>query len=445
MRVWWTVCISALAWGGSAATAETHRVPADYPTINQALDACAYGDTVLVAPGEYRDAEVRAYWTGWQWAYILSCAHLVPGVVLRSESGAGATTLRLPDQDFLISRTITASFFPSGATALIEGFELVSGRFGQKGIGIGPGHPVVEIRDCVLRGFDVTGVGTGAGIDVYEASVKVENCVIEDCHARSGGAIEMRVAYDDIEISNVSVTDCTGSINLSGGLAGYPSTVRVRGVRSVRNQGGPALYTNNFSSATIEDCWFMDGEGPAVWVAGQIRGQHTVRRCVFMGNRAMELGGTAALVWFNVPGDLEENTFVNNDAFDDRGQAVAFKVDPGNVLRVRRNVFAGTKSGPALAIVTRSSELPLSAHNIFWANEIGDVDDYVLAETDRVVDPEFCGAGRVGVRVRSTSPCLPGNNETGHPIGAAGLGCTSTLSVEVRSWSKIKALYRGDR
>ncbi|MEZ4614204.1 MAG: DUF1565 domain-containing protein [Caldilineaceae bacterium] len=37
-------------------TSTTHHVPADYPTIAQALSAAKAGDTVQVAPGTYREA-----------------------------------------------------------------------------------------------------------------------------------------------------------------------------------------------------------------------------------------------------------------------------------------------------------------------------------------------------------------------------------------------------
>jgi hypothetical protein len=38
------------------AMAATHQVPGSYPTIQAGIDACAVGDTVLVAPGIYTGA-----------------------------------------------------------------------------------------------------------------------------------------------------------------------------------------------------------------------------------------------------------------------------------------------------------------------------------------------------------------------------------------------------
>ena len=74
-----------------SAFAIVRAVPAAYPTINAALDASSPGDTVLVAPGTYTEAETR----GAPPFQITSLAFLVGGVVLVSEAGPSSTTLDL--------------------------------------------------------------------------------------------------------------------------------------------------------------------------------------------------------------------------------------------------------------------------------------------------------------------------------------------------------------
>jgi hypothetical protein len=66
--------------------AATLRVPTEYTTINQALDATSPGDTVLVAPGHYTDSEERfivLVGTG----FVTSCAFLKSGVSLIAKAG----------------------------------------------------------------------------------------------------------------------------------------------------------------------------------------------------------------------------------------------------------------------------------------------------------------------------------------------------------------------
>ena len=52
MRKLVVICAGLVICATGAAAAEI-RVPADYETIQEALDTAGDGDTVLVAPGEY--------------------------------------------------------------------------------------------------------------------------------------------------------------------------------------------------------------------------------------------------------------------------------------------------------------------------------------------------------------------------------------------------------
>ena len=67
-----------------ALCAATLRVPADYPTIQAAVDAAASGDTVLVADGAYTGAG--------------NCGVVISkSITVASENGPGSTTLDCPD------------------------------------------------------------------------------------------------------------------------------------------------------------------------------------------------------------------------------------------------------------------------------------------------------------------------------------------------------------
>ncbi len=55
MKTWGMIqlVLALLALTRLEAAAATRRVPADFPTIQAAIDASASGDTVLVSPGTY--------------------------------------------------------------------------------------------------------------------------------------------------------------------------------------------------------------------------------------------------------------------------------------------------------------------------------------------------------------------------------------------------------
>jgi parallel beta-helix repeat protein len=73
--------------------ATTRRVPSEYSTIQAAIDASLAGDSVLVAPGTYRDRSARKLVGSNLLGTVVALAFLRPGVALVSESGAGSTTL----------------------------------------------------------------------------------------------------------------------------------------------------------------------------------------------------------------------------------------------------------------------------------------------------------------------------------------------------------------
>src|SRR5688572_7324569 len=67
----------------------TIHVPADYPTIYQALDAAVSGDIVEVAPGTYDQYDTRPEWHSSE--LVSSLGFLKYGVVLRSSGGPDVT------------------------------------------------------------------------------------------------------------------------------------------------------------------------------------------------------------------------------------------------------------------------------------------------------------------------------------------------------------------
>jgi hypothetical protein len=79
--------------------------------------------------------------------------------------------------------------------------------------------------------------------------------------------------------------------------------------------------------------------------------------------------------------------------------------------------------------------------NDYWNNEGDDFFQWFPSDTDLFEDPLFCDAEALWFELRENSPCAPGVTEGCGQIGVSGVGC-GTVSVEPRSWGRIKALFR---
>lgn len=106
------------------------RVPRDFATIQEALDAAAAGDTVLVEPGEHVISEPIRF---------------KKDLVLRSEGGAEETTVRFGIEP-AISPLVA---FQSGETSasVLEGFRLSGGQGVEIVAGSSP-----SIKGCIITG-----------------------------------------------------------------------------------------------------------------------------------------------------------------------------------------------------------------------------------------------------------------------------------------------------
>ncbi|MFN8179858.1 MAG: right-handed parallel beta-helix repeat-containing protein [bacterium] len=149
------VVLLALAVAASAGAA-TLRVPSQHPTMQEALQAASAGDTVLVAPGEYKEK-----------------IEIKPGVVLRSEKG--------PDSTSIVSTAVAGNVLDEKLVVILpgadrstvfEGFTLQGGLL--KGAGVFCEGASPTIRGNVMREL-------GWGINLRSSDALIEDNVIENC------------------------------------------------------------------------------------------------------------------------------------------------------------------------------------------------------------------------------------------------------------------------
>ena len=134
--------VLALA-AGSAAEAATIRVPADAATIQQAIDAAAPGDTVLVAPG----------------TYVENLTFLGKAITVVSEGGPAVTVI---DGNWSGPVVAFTSGEPRGA--VLRGFTVQRGATSFSGGGV-----LIQNSSPTIADNWIVGNGACSGAGVYSS------------------------------------------------------------------------------------------------------------------------------------------------------------------------------------------------------------------------------------------------------------------------------------
>ncbi|MBN2170037.1 MAG: hypothetical protein JW819_01795 [Candidatus Krumholzibacteriota bacterium] len=345
------------------ALATVHHVPAEYANLQAAIDACAAGDTVLVASGTYTGAGNRDLDFGGT------------NLVLRSVTGAAATII---DCEALGRGLLFAG--GEDSTAVVTGFTILDGRGCGGGVLCLGASPT--LRDlCVLRCEAYCSVG--GGMACFAASPRIENVIFAE---------------------NVSRGEGLGLV-AGGGLYCEDASPRLTGVR----------FRGNATRIDEAIAWENESLGGALCSLGS--GHPVVEGCVFLANEAHEVQGEPPRgggVYAAGPVTIRSTTFVDNLAAF--GSAVS-----AADARLEQIVAAFGRGGWALdgAALLSCSDLYGNAGGDYAGAAAGleGVAGNISA------DPWFCDPQSDTASVSSYSPCLPENNDCGLLMGAGGLGC----------------------
>lgn len=257
--------------------------PADFATIQSAINAATSGDEVVVSPGRYRE----------------TLNFLGKSITVRSEQGPEVTTV------FLEGETRIALI---DGDATLRGFT-ITGGLARVGGGIRiTGGASARIEDNVIennvadRGGVALALGGGIAVEAASSAVITRNVIrgneaIGDAQGlyAYGGAIDVgddctATITDNVIVDN-RATDSGGAISI--GLAGLVVPIEIGHNTIVGNVAGVAGATASYGGGTLSD---QDAE-------------FALRNNLYVDNSAETAGG--GVYFFS--GGLQTITYENND------------------------------------------------------------------------------------------------------------------------------------
>lgn len=226
---------------------EVLLVPADYDSIEAAIEAADNGDEIIVDPGTYNE---RIDFLG-------------KAVVVRSRDGAAATVI-----DGGFKGSVVTFKSGEGPSSVLEGFTITNGDAGNgAGIYCNGSSPVIR-NNVICANFS----WYGAGIYGSGASPMIEGNIVFDNEAWGGGALYFREGSSPVIASNL-IHDNRGDVD-GGGIMCSESSVLVTGNTLVRNSAfgrGGGLHCTKKSVVRVVNSIFWDNsayQGDEISVGG---------------------------------------------------------------------------------------------------------------------------------------------------------------------------------
>jgi len=439
------------------ARAATHTVrldgTGDFSAIQSAIDACAPGDTVLVAPGTYTGSgnrnldfhgvDLTLLSQAGRDQTIIDCQQMGRGIYLHTGESIASTI-----QGFTVRSAAIEGLNGGGLYCRDSGCTLIQMRFeycrASHGGGCEFASSNARVQDSEYLGN--AGLGTGGAFSIGYSVVHLENVLLEGNHAGAGGGIRLSFSTLGLNECELLGNSCAGD----GGALSVQNESEASISSSVfrDNQGsdGGAVALARTPDVEIRDCVFEGNIGTryggAIWYesySNAMRNAPVIEDCLFLGNTAH--GGGAIGLWLNASPRITRCTLVGNSDTGWGGGGISC-INASHPW-LEQVLIVGNPGG---GIYTWEASQPVLTCSDVWNNPGGNFTGNMVDPTgtngNLSVDPRFC----LGLNpadpysLQAASPCAPAGNDCGLQIGARGVGC-EVVASESKSWGEVKSLY----
>jgi len=387
------IVATVLLIGGAVHAQQILKVPAQYPTIQKAIDAARPSDTVLVSPDLYTETlDFRG-----------------KAITVRSAAGARLTTLNAdPGGSVVVFRS------GEGRGSVLEGFTITGGTgtldaSALCGGGVFCKDSSPTIRDNVITGNFVTGPGGGIYITGVSSAPLITGNVISDNRASWGGGVVHWNVYffPGVGISRILHNRIEKNFASSGGgIAVQYSVAEIRGNTIVNNfatRSGGVDYTPlnaNASTTRIEGNLILDNRSPQVggiYLVGQQL--PPLINNVIAGNVSSSFDGGGVEWSSSSPGFILNNTIVANYARGNGG-GIHFSTPNTGPLLIANTIVWGNRAGG------QGPSMFVQQHGFTPTVQHSDVEGGWTGPGNFDADPKFVDPGRRDFHLRGDSPCV---------------------------------------